>query len=146
MLLRLVMALDEGALLSRFSISLNEWLTQTLTDGEPFGCLEQSMMHPWVDFVISNIKLTYILLLCMRIPFFLLYSPVIATVKMVKEYIGSKKTLRDKVDRRLALENPRPDLVQVMLAERQGLVRHHALNRRLHKMADPINNLTVYVA
>ncbi|KAL1868305.1 hypothetical protein Daus18300_006029 [Diaporthe australafricana] len=44
-----------------------------------------------------------------------------STVKMVKEYMNSKKTLRDKVDRRLALENPRPDLVQVMLAERQGL-------------------------
>lgn len=89
------------------------------------------MMHPWVDFVISNIKLTYILLLCMRIPFFLFYSPVIATVKMVKEYIGSKKTLRDKVDRRLALENPRPDLVQIMLAERQGLVCHHTLTVRI---------------
>lgn len=107
-----------------------------LTDGEPFGCLEQSMMHPWVDFVISNIKLTYILLLCMRIPFFLLYSPVIATVKMVKEYIGSKKTLRDKVDRRLALENPRPDLVQTMLAERQGLVCHSTLTQRIQELAD----------
>ncbi|KAI7773754.1 hypothetical protein LA080_009997 [Diaporthe eres] len=110
------------------SVDVWKWYLYTLFDitgnlayGEPFGCLEQSMMHPWVDFVISNIKLTYILLLCMRIPFFLLYSPVIATVKMVKEYIGSKKTLREKVDRRLALENPRPDLVQTMLAERQGL-------------------------
>lgn len=94
------------------------------------------MMHPWVDFVISNIKLTYILLLCMRIPFFLFYSPVIATVKMVKEYIGSKKTLREKVDRRLALENPRPDLVQTMLAERQGLVCHSTLTQRTQKVAD----------
>ncbi|KAJ0117746.1 Cytochrome P450 monooxygenase hmp1 [Diaporthe amygdali] len=82
------------------SVDVWKWYLYTLFDitgnlayGEPFGCLEQSMMHPWVDFVISNIKLTYILLLCMRIPFFFFYSPVIATSMSREELYSNALTL-----------------------------------------------------
>ena len=38
--------------------------------GEPFGCLRESMMHPWICWIFANIKLTPTLVPCKRIPYF----------------------------------------------------------------------------
>lgn len=111
------------------TVDLWQWCVYCLFDvtgdlafGEPFGCLKDSMMHPWISFVLSNIKLTYIMLLCNRIPFFFLYAPVMATWNLVKEYKQHRDVLRETVDRRLALDKPRPDLIQTMLEAKEGMV------------------------
>lgn len=118
------------------TVDLWQWCVYCLFDvtgdlafGEPFGCLKDSMMHPWISFVLSNIKLTYIMLLCNRIPFFLLYAPVMATWNLVQEYKQHRTVLRETVDRRLALDKPRPDLIQTMLEAPEGMVSFLPLDR-----------------
>ncbi|KAF5518689.1 Cytochrome P450 monooxygenase hmp1 [Colletotrichum aenigma] len=124
----LILRLKERAEDGKAAIDLWQWFVYCLFDvtgdlafGEPFGCLRESMMHPWISFVLSNIKLTYIILLCTRIPFFFFFAPVLATIKLVREYAQHRKVLRKTVDRRLALNVERPDLVQVMLTQKDGL-------------------------
>lgn len=93
-----------------------------LSFGEPFGCLRESMMHPWISWVFSNIRLTHVFLLCNRNPFFYLYLPVMATIHLFKDYKAHQKTLRAVCDKRMALKTERPDFMQVMTSRKGGLV------------------------
>lgn len=119
------------------TVDLWQWCVYCLFDvtgdlafGEPFGCLKDSMMHPWISFVLSNIKLTYIMLLCNRIPFFYFYAPVMATWKLVQEYKQHRIVLKKTVDRRLALDKSRPDLIQTMLEAKEGMVSDLPFHQR----------------
>ncbi|RYP27802.1 hypothetical protein DL767_007514 [Monosporascus sp. MG133] len=105
----------------RATINMLEWFTYCTFDmigdlsfGEPFGCLENSMLHPWLQLVFANIYVTHILMLCKRIPFFYLFLPIKTTIQLYRDFTKHVVVLRDVVDRRLALPTKRNDFVDIM--------------------------------
>lgn len=93
-----------------------------LSFGEPFGCLRESMMHPWIEWVLGNIKVTHIVLLCRRLPIFVIFLPVMGTLKLYTDYRMHQKVLQARCDRRLARETPRADFMEVMRQEKGRMV------------------------
>lgn len=106
-----------------------------LSFGEPFGCLRESAMHPWITWVFANIHLTHVFLLCKRNPFFYIFMPVMATVELFKEYEEHQKTLKAVCDKRMALETGRPDFMQVMMSKKGSLVGYHATLLNIYVIA-----------
>ncbi|KAF4845773.1 Cytochrome P450 monooxygenase hmp1 [Colletotrichum siamense] len=102
-------------------VNMLEWFTYCTFDmigdlsfGEPFGCLENSMLHPWLQLVFANIYVTHILMLCKRIPFFYLFLPIKATIQLFLDFTRHVIVLRQVVERRLASQHKRNDLMDVM--------------------------------
>lgn len=110
-------------------VDLRDWYNYATFDiigelafGEPFGCLRESAMHPWISLICSNIKLTAYLLVFKRMPIFWLLSPFILSMKIVRQFLEHKRASRTKITRRLADQRARPDFIQHMIAEKDGLV------------------------
>ncbi|KAK1585491.1 cytochrome P450 [Colletotrichum navitas] len=102
-------------------VNMLEWFTYCTFDiigdlsfGEPFGCLKDSMLHPWLRLVFANIYITHLFMLCKRIPFFYVFLPVKATVQMYRDFTRHVVVLRQVVERRLALRKKRDDFMDVM--------------------------------
>ncbi|KAL2188057.1 cytochrome P450 [Thermothelomyces heterothallicus CBS 203.75] len=107
------------------AVDMFEWFAYCTFDiigdlsfGEPFGCLRDSMLHPWIAWVFANIKLAHTLVLCNRIPFFFLFLPIRQTLALVKGAGYFEKTMKAVIDRRLARDAERPDLLQIMKTPR----------------------------
>ncbi|KAL2272470.1 hypothetical protein FJTKL_06536 [Diaporthe vaccinii] len=82
-----------------------------LVFGEPFGCVEQGQFHPWISFIFSNLTN-------------MMYTQMITTMgylgnifqgmvpqRVVAEAFTHAQFTCDKVDRRLARKEVRPDLI-----------------------------------
>lgn len=102
-------------------VNMLEWFTYCTFDmigdlsfGEPFGCLENSMLHPWLQLVFANIYVTHILMLCRRIPFFYLFLPIKTTIQLYRDFTKHVVVLRQVVERRLARQSRRHDFMDVM--------------------------------
>ncbi|KAL2173169.1 cytochrome P450 [Thermothelomyces heterothallicus CBS 202.75] len=111
------------------AVDMFEWFAYCTFDiigdlsfGEPFGCLRDSMLHPWIAWVFANIKLAHTLVLCNRIPFFFLFLPIRQTLALVKGAGYFEKTMKAVIDRRLARDAERPDLLQIMKTPRGSSV------------------------
>ncbi|KAF2129142.1 cytochrome P450 [Dothidotthia symphoricarpi CBS 119687] len=105
-------------------VNMLEWFTYCTFDligdlafGEPFGCLENAMLHPWLQLVFANIYITHILVLCKRIPFFYLFLPLKTTVQLFLEFSRHVVLLKEVVDRRLAREGKRDDFMDIMTSK-----------------------------
>ena len=120
---------------SKATIDVFHWLAYYTFDiigdlsfGEPFGCLRESMIHPWIGWVFANIiKLTHTLVLCKRIAFFYLFLPILESWRLYKGSIYYESHIHEVIDRRLTLETERPDFVQIMRTEKEALVGLRAL-------------------
>ena len=115
-------------------VDLRDWYNYATFDiigelafGEPFGCLRESAMHPWISLICSNIKLTAYLLVFKRIPIFWLLSPFILSVKLVRQFLEHRRVSRTKVARRLADQKTRPDFLQHLIAGKDASVCHTIL-------------------
>ena len=124
-----IQRLREKAEDGRATIDMFQWLAYCTFDivgdlsfGESFGCLRESMMHPWITWVFSNIHLTHVFLLCKRNAFFYMFLPVMATVQLFKDYRQHQTTLRAVCDRRMGREKDRPDFMKVMTSRKGTLV------------------------
>ncbi|CAG8958605.1 hypothetical protein HYFRA_00009922 [Hymenoscyphus fraxineus] len=116
--------LGEKAQGGKAEVNILEWLTYCTFDligdlsfGESFGCLRESMMHPWIQLVFANIYVTHIFILCRRIPFFFAFLPLKTTYQLFKDFTKHTKVLREVVDRRLALTTKRHDFVDTMTSK-----------------------------
>ncbi|KAH4038176.1 cytochrome P450 monooxygenase sthF [Parastagonospora nodorum] len=105
----------------RAEVNILDWLTYCTFDligdlsfGEPFGCMENNMLHPWLQLVFANIYITHIILLCQRIPFFYLFLPIKTTYQLWRDFRRHVVLLREVVERRLSLSTPRDDFLDVM--------------------------------
>ncbi|KAF9873229.1 hypothetical protein CkaCkLH20_09392 [Colletotrichum karsti] len=92
-----------------------------LTFGEPFGCLQQSAMHPWVQLIFANVKTSAIESALARFPVAKQLLPFFVSPKLVKQASESKELSKEKVSRRLELQDARLDLVHGMTAGKGGL-------------------------
>lgn len=104
------------------TVNLCSWFNYTtfdiigdLTFGEPFDCLQESRLHPWISFVFSRLSL-------------MLYSQIIATmgtlgaaVKLMipshikHDFVKHVAFTKDKVDRRRQREMNRSDFMTHIL-------------------------------
>ena len=123
---RLLEIADDG----KADIDIFQWLAYCTFDiigdlsfGEPFGCLKEGVMHPWIAWVFSNIKFAHTVILSQRLPCFAIFLPVATTWKLYKDSIHYAKTLRAIVDKRLALKTERPDFMQIMTSKKGNMVR-----------------------
>ncbi|KAL2156729.1 hypothetical protein VTH82DRAFT_1474 [Thermothelomyces myriococcoides] len=114
------------------AVDMFEWFAYCTFDimgdlsfGEPFGCLRDSMMHPWIAWVFANLKLAHTLVLCNRIPFFFLFLPIRQTLNLIKGARYFDKTMKAVVDKRLARDAERPDFLQVMKTPRGSSYMTH---------------------
>ena len=98
-----------------------------LTFGESFGCLRESMMHPWLAWVFANVKLLHTLVLCNRIPFFFIFLPILETWRLYRSAGSFDKSVEGLIDKRLARETERPDFLQIMKSKKGNAVRFRAL-------------------
>ncbi|KXX74697.1 putative sterigmatocystin biosynthesis P450 monooxygenase stcF [Madurella mycetomatis] len=100
------------------TVDLVDWFNFTafdiigdLTFGEPFGCLEESRMHPWIRFIFANLKV-------------MMYGQIISTMgtfgaalkmlvpKRLRDQVLQHATFsREKVNCRLERSTDRPDFM-----------------------------------
>jgi cytochrome P450 len=111
------------------AVDMFEWFAYCTFDiigdlsfGEPFGCLRDSTLHPWIAWVFANVKLAHTLVLCNRIPFFFLFLPIRQTLQLIKGSGYFEKTIKAVIDRRLARDAERPDFLQIMKTPRGNSV------------------------
>ncbi|KAH0404849.1 hypothetical protein KCU89_g709, partial [Aureobasidium melanogenum] len=128
----LVQRLHEKCEGGKSCIDLRDWYNYATFDiigelafGEPFGCLRESAMHPWIALICSNIKLTAYLLVFKRMPIFWLLSPFILSLKLVRQFLEHRRVSRTKVAKRLADQKARPDFLQHLIADKDALTMSH---------------------
>lgn len=127
----LIQRLREKANDDKIGIDMRDWYNYATFDiigelamGEPFGCLRESTLHPWISLIFSNIRLTAMVLVCNRSPLLYMFFPFFVSTKLIKQFIEHQKLSRAKVAKRLADKDARPDFVQNMLSEKDGMVRN----------------------
>jgi hypothetical protein len=97
-----------------------------LTFGETFGCLKNSMMHPWLATVFANVKLAHTLVLCKRIPFFFFYLPVVETYKLWRDSGKFEVTIQEVISKHLGKEvedESKMDFLGIMKMKKKTQVR-----------------------
>ena len=98
--------------------------------GEPFGCLREAAMHPWISLIFSNIKLTAMLLVCNRMPLLYILMPLFVSWSLIKGYKEHQKVTEEKLEKRLADPLSKPDFITNMLSEKGSIVwllhRYHS--------------------
>lgn len=89
-----------------------------LTFGETFGCLRESMMHPWLATVFSSVKLAHTLVLCNRIPLFF-YLPFAETWRLWGSSKDFDKTIHEVIDKYLGRDAERQDFLRIMQTKKK---------------------------
>ncbi|KAJ4417396.1 hypothetical protein N0V82_006163 [Gnomoniopsis sp. IMI 355080] len=119
--------LQEKSQINGGVLDMLEWLTYCTFDligdlsfGEPFGCLTDSMLHPFLQLVFANIYVTHILMLCKRNPFFYPFLPLKTTYQMYKDFAKHVVVLKEVVSKRLKLGTQRHDFVDIMTSKQPG--------------------------
>jgi cytochrome P450 len=103
-------------------VDLAAWFNFTTFDvigdlafGEPFGCLEESRYHPWVDAIFRGVKEFGVVVAAHS------YSP--ALLSIVRKLLPASKTgihqqmdlVHERIGRRLQLQTSRPDFIEAMV-------------------------------
>ncbi|KAK2771085.1 trichothecene c-15 hydroxylase [Colletotrichum kahawae] len=124
----LIQRLHENSQQGRKAVDICAWFNYTtfdiigdLTFGEPFGCLQQSAMHPWVELVFANVKTSAMRSALARFPVANHLLPFFVTPQLVRKAAEHKELTREKVSKRLTLTDARPDLVHGMIVGKGGL-------------------------
>ncbi|KAJ2995465.1 hypothetical protein NUW58_g1264 [Xylaria curta] len=118
-------------------LDLVKWYDWTIFDiigdlsfGEPFGCLENSKPHPWVDMLFDSLRLIPIGQAMAEFPLFSTLGPIImafATPKSVRESrLRARDFVQQALDKRLNLKSTRPDFVASMISK----VDNQTMSRR----------------
>ena len=125
----LIQRLREKAAHNSPEIDMTAWYNYCTFDiigdlsfGEAFGCLQESAMHPWISLIFANIKLTAFILVCARIPAFYVFLPFFISRKLFRQFKEFQQVSKEKIQKRLALTDARPDFVQSMTSVKGGLV------------------------
>ncbi|PHH61188.1 hypothetical protein CDD81_711 [Ophiocordyceps australis] len=109
-------------------VDIGAWYNYCLFDmighlsfGEPFGCLLESAMHPWIKLIFANIRIIAIKVALNRFPLLPTLLPWLVPPKLRQLADDLKRVSREKVAKRLELHNPRPDFIQAMVSGKEGL-------------------------
>ncbi|GFP52263.1 trichothecene C-15 hydroxylase [Trichoderma asperellum] len=107
-------------------MEMTSWYNWTTFDiigdlafGEPFGCLQNSDYHPWVSLVFQRIRGGAINNALRRFPFGERLIQFLIPKEARKKFHAHFQLTQEKVNKRLADTNPRPDFMEVM-TKREG--------------------------
>ncbi|KAK1991989.1 cytochrome P450 [Colletotrichum falcatum] len=92
-----------------------------LAFGEPFGCLEKSNYHFWVSSFFDNLHASLITNELKRFWITRQLLPWLIPAKLKEKAKVFKQLSLDKVHRRMASGEPRPDFIQAMMTKEDGM-------------------------
>ncbi|KAK7420612.1 hypothetical protein QQZ08_010304 [Neonectria magnoliae] len=117
----LIQRLHENSNGGRTPVDIAAWFNYTTFDiigdlafGESFGCLENSAMHPWIRIVFANLRTRAITKALSRLNFVDFLLPLLVSPQLIRQGAELAQLTKDKVSKRLALSEPRPDFMQSM--------------------------------
>lgn len=112
------------------SVNMFEWFSYCTFDiigdlafGTSFGCLGDSTMRSWLNMVYANVKLVHNLILCNRLPVFLLFLPLMETWRLWKGSGEFERTVKGLIEKRLERQPERTDFVKIMEGRKGTSVR-----------------------
>ncbi|KAL1864296.1 hypothetical protein Daus18300_007719 [Diaporthe australafricana] len=82
-----------------------------LVFGEPFGCVDQGQFHPWISFIFSNLTNMMYAQMIMTMGYLGSFIQALVPKRVMAQALAHAQSTRDKVDRRLARKDVRPDLI-----------------------------------
>ena len=125
-----------GAGDSARALNMREWLNWATFDiigdlgfGSPFGCLENSEYHPWVNRMTRNIKITAYMQALYELGG-IRFVTWISRSGLWTSHTEQKKRVNETLLRRMQLETERPDFIEGLLRNPDGLVCMIAGGRR----------------
>ncbi|KAK8105485.1 hypothetical protein PG999_008844 [Apiospora kogelbergensis] len=116
-----------GAGDSARALNMREWLNWATFDiigdlgfGSPFGCLENSEYHPWVNRMTRNIKITAYMQALYELGG-IRFVTWISRSGLWTSHTEQKKRVNETLLRRMQLETERPDFIEGLLRNPDGL-------------------------
>lgn len=98
-------------------INLNAWFNYTtfdiigdLTFGEPFNCLRDSRLHPWISFLFSQLHMMLYGQITAAMGYAGSLIEMLAPQRLKNAALQHAALTKDKVDRRRLRSTNRPDL------------------------------------
>lgn len=82
-----------------------------LVFGESFGCVEHGRFHPWISFIFSNLTNMMYAQMITTMGYLGSFIQAIVPQRIMAHAFAHAQSTRDKVDRRLARKDVRPDLI-----------------------------------
>ncbi|KAM0542556.1 hypothetical protein ACHAPJ_012727 [Fusarium lateritium] len=102
-------------------LDIGKWLNFTTFDiigdlafGEPFGCLAEREYHPWVRLIFNGVKELAFLTCIARLPLLAKVLMFVVPKSVTNKWAEHRDMSRDKLRRRLALDQDRPDFIDAM--------------------------------
>lgn len=116
-----------------------------LAFGEPFGCLENKRLHPWICLIFAGVKELAFLTCLARFPWLNKFLMFFLPASLTRKWTEHKDTSRQKMRRRLSLKEDRPDFIAAMMrrtvaSENVGFsnnILSLLLSMRLTSLLDP---------
>lgn len=128
----LMQRLREKARGGESDIDIFQWFTFCTFDivgdlafGEPFGCLRNSELHPYIEFIYAGNYIANLMTICKRLPFFHIFLPFKASMRLYEDFKRHSKLLRQVINRRLGKQSTRYDFLDIMTTRRGNLVGLH---------------------
>ncbi|KAH8655306.1 cytochrome P450 [Xylariales sp. PMI_506] len=117
----LMQRLRENADDSKAPLDISAWFNYTTFDiigdlafGEPFGCLRESTLHPWVALIFSGIKIHKISQVFRNYPVLMPLLWFFVPSNLQQQARDSNQLSEERVSKRLALNKPRSDFIESM--------------------------------
>jgi cytochrome P450 len=114
----------------RAAINIAQWYNYCSFDiigdlafGEPFGCLQDAAMHPWIAWIFANNRLIAVGIALNRFPLLRVVLPWLAPKSLRDQAEDLKRLSREKVAKRLEDGRDRPDFIQAMVSGKGDAVR-----------------------
>ena len=82
-----------------------------LVFGETFGCVDQGRFHPWISFIFSNLTNMMYAQMITTMSYLGSFIQALVPRRVLAQAFAHARSTRDKVDRRLARKDVRPDLI-----------------------------------
>lgn len=92
-----------------------------LAFAEPFGCLEQSKYHPWIDFTFESLIMGSMMRAMDHYPLFKRLSMMMVSQATLNGFQAHVEFIKKKALHRLSLPEGRPDLMGKMAAKDSGI-------------------------
>jgi hypothetical protein len=103
-------------------LDIKSWMNYTTFDitgdfvfSEPFGCLEEGVLHPWIGLIFNAIKMASMLGVVNQFPLLNAALKRCIPKSLVQKSLDNFKFSAEKVDRRLDLQTERPDVISAIL-------------------------------
>jgi cytochrome P450 len=135
-------------------VDIKSWMNYTTFDitgdlmfGEPFDCLKQSELHPWIGLIFNSIKAISLMGAMNQFPLLNAVLTSMIPKSVIQKGLDHFNLGARKVDRRLELGTERPDFLSAILknglSEKEG---QYEEDERIMSRAEIHSNAFMYVA